>query len=115
MLGARYRLMPYLYTAFFESHTFGCPLARPLFFGWPFDVNTHANTEQWMMGDALLVSPILYEGTTTTRAYFPAGVWYNLYTGLAIDGGTEGTYGYVHVSLQFEPSTILFTASFCNQ
>ena len=96
--------MPYLYTAFFESHTFGCPLARPLFFGWPADQSTRTNTEQWMMGDALLVSPILYNGTTTARAYFPAGVWYNLYTGLVTDGGSTGTYAYVHVSLSLQPN-----------
>ena len=60
-----------------------------------------------MMGDALLVSPILYEGTTTARAYFPAGVWYNLYTGLAVDAGANGTHDYVHVSI-FSPALHTF-------
>ena len=30
-----------------------------------------------MMGDALLVSPILYQGATSARAYFPRGTWYD--------------------------------------
>ncbi len=34
----------------------------------------HAN-----VGDALLVSPILRRGETSTQAYFPAGLWYSLY------------------------------------
>ena len=97
VLAARYRLMPYLYTAFFDSHTYGCPVARPLFFGWSSDNTTRAITEQWMMGDALLVSPILYESTSTARAYFPAGTWYDFYTGRAFDA-KNGTYDYVRVS-----------------
>ena len=97
VLAARYRLMPYLYTAFFDSHTYGCPVARPLFFGWSSDNTTRAINEQWMMGDALLVSPILYESTSTARAYFPAGTWYDFYTGRAFDA-KNGTFDYVRVS-----------------
>lgn len=98
VLNARYRLMPYLYSAFFQSHTYGCPLARPMFFGWPSDIATRSINTQWMMGDALLVSPILYQSTSTARAYFPAGTWYDFYTGRAIDS-KNGTYDYVRVSI----------------
>jgi len=35
-----------------------------------------------------MVTPILYEGANSTRAYFPASVWYRLYTGEAIYGPT---------------------------
>ena len=41
------------------------------------DNNTRGISEQWMMGDALLVSPILYQGATSARAYFPQGTWYD--------------------------------------
>ena len=50
VLGWRLRAMPYLYASFFDSHTYGCPIARPLFFTFPSDANTLAIKEQWMMG-----------------------------------------------------------------
>lgn len=34
---------------------------------------------QWMMGDALLISPVLNDTEDTVNAYFPDGEWLNLY------------------------------------
>ena len=42
--------MPYLYSAFYDSHARGCPVARPLFFVFPADTTTLLLREQWMMG-----------------------------------------------------------------
>ena len=50
VLGWRLRLMPYLYSAFYDSHARGCPVARPLFFVFPGDATTLLLREQWMMG-----------------------------------------------------------------
>jgi len=50
VLGWRLKAMPYLYTAFYDSHTFGCPIARPLWFNFPSDSTTLGLMEQWMMG-----------------------------------------------------------------
>ena len=51
VLGWRLKAMPYLYTAFYDSHTFGCPIARPLWFSFPSDSTTLSLHEQWMMGE----------------------------------------------------------------
>jgi alpha-glucosidase (family GH31 glycosyl hydrolase) len=79
--------MPYLYTAFYDAHTFGCSVMRPLFFSFPGDAASYNIDQQWMLGDALMVAPILTQGTISTSAYFPSGVWYNLYDHTTITGG----------------------------
>ena len=50
VLGWRLKALPYLYSAFYDSHTFGCPIARPLWFNFPSDPATLRLQEQWMMG-----------------------------------------------------------------
>lgn len=60
-LGLRYKLLPTLYTTFKHSHDTGVPIARPLFFGWPHDPVTHTTDQQFMLGDSILVSPVLEE------------------------------------------------------
>ncbi len=56
----RLRALPALYTAFYEARTRGCPVARPLVFAFPRDVaNARGVHLQWMLGDSLLVSPVV--------------------------------------------------------
>jgi len=77
-LMARYALLPYLYTLFYESHLHGSPVARPLFFNFPKDANTYGIDAQFMWGHALLISPVLKQGASSVSAYFPKGTWYSL-------------------------------------
>jgi alpha-glucosidase (family GH31 glycosyl hydrolase) len=84
-LNLRYRLLPYLYTLFYNAHASGSLVAQPLWATFPEDAHTHEIDEQFMLGDSLLVSPALYEGQTTVTAYFPnsadgsaSAVWHSL-------------------------------------
>ena len=81
----RLRALPYHYTAFYDAHTNGCSVMRPLFFSWPSDSASLLIDRQWMLGDAIMVAPILLKGTITVPAYFPAGKWYDLYNHSSID------------------------------
>lgn len=41
-----------------------------------------------MVGDALLVSPVLQQGATSVEAYFPQGTWHSLWDdGQAVQAG----------------------------
>lgn len=81
-IGMRYRLLPYIYTLGYQAHVSGIPIARALFFEFPGDVTVHGSPvldTQFMLGNALLVTPVLTQGATSVTGYLPAGTWYNLF------------------------------------
>lgn len=81
VLGARYSLVSYLSTLFFEAHVAGGAVARALVLEFPADAATHALDQQFMLGAALLVSPALAAGVTAVRAYLPpAADWFDFWT-----------------------------------
>ncbi|ETV78512.1 hypothetical protein H257_08029 [Aphanomyces astaci] len=81
-LRQRYQLLPYLYTQLYRMHVDGgAVVIRPLYFEFP-SVDTFALDAQYLVGPALLVSPVLDEGAVRVRAYFPPeDDWYDLWTG----------------------------------
>ena len=74
-LSIRYQLLPYLYTLFYNAHINGEMVARSLWVNFPSDVTTLSINGQFMWGDAILISPVLDQGSTTVKAYFPQGYW----------------------------------------
>ncbi|KAL3667012.1 hypothetical protein V7S43_007957 [Phytophthora oleae] len=78
-IGLRYRLLPYIYTLGYHAHRDGLPIARPLLMEFPADTVTHNITYQFMLGNALLVTPVVNQGATTVTGYFPRGIWYNIF------------------------------------
>jgi len=84
----RYRLLPYLYTTLEEAHRTGVPLWRPLILNFQADENTANLDDQFMIGDALLVAPVLREGERGREVYLPAGArWHDFWTGAPHRGG----------------------------
>ncbi|KAK9816687.1 hypothetical protein WJX72_003707 [[Myrmecia] bisecta] len=79
---ARYALLPYYYTLFRQSFTHGAPLLRPLWFEFPDAVETFAMQDEFMLGPAMLVAPVMEPGAQTREVYLPAGSrWYDAITG----------------------------------
>src|SRR4029453_4730163 len=75
------RLLPYLYCLFAEAHRRGTPIMRPLFWQHQDDPNAVTASDQFLLGEHLLVAPILRQGATARSVYLPAGEWYDFWTG----------------------------------
>jgi len=76
-LGMRYQLLPYLYTLFYHAHVEGATVARALWVNFPSDSSAFNRDGQFMLGSAVLISPVLTQGATSVNAYFPTGYWYD--------------------------------------
>ena len=86
----RYRLMPYLYSTAAQACREGLPMIRAMMTVFPEVPELYSAGDQYMLGDALLVKPVtrpLAEGGGQTEVQLPPGGWYDLYTGLYLEGG----------------------------
>lgn len=85
-LELRYKLLPYLYAKFWESSETGAPVQRPLLFDFQHDAAARETDDQYLLGDALLVAPVMKPGVVARSVYLPAGTWYDWHTGQAHAG-----------------------------
>lgn len=76
----RYSLLPYWYTMFYHASESGAPVMRAMWVEFPADSRTFAMDDQWMVGDSLLVKPVVTQGGKSVDVYLPAGAWYDFYT-----------------------------------
>ena len=83
-LERRYRLLPYIYTLFYNSHKTGLPVMEPVFFANPKDLRLRAEQEAFLLGDNLLVVPAF-----STNPTLPYGIWENL---SLVDGDMQDKY-----------------------
>ncbi|HKG80333.1 MAG TPA: TIM-barrel domain-containing protein, partial [Pyrinomonadaceae bacterium] len=87
-LKLRYALLPFLYTTLEEAHRTGVPVFRPLLLNYQDDSNTYNLDDQFMIGEDLLVAPVLKPDVTRRLVYLPAGAWYDYWSNKRYTGGT---------------------------
>jgi alpha-glucosidase len=88
----RYRLLPYLYTQYWRAHRFGQPILRPTFFEFEDDPNAFDDCDEFMVGNALLVAPVVGPGACEREVYLPGHAdgrteWADFHTGQYYPGG----------------------------
>ena len=95
-LGMRYRLLPFMYTLLYKAHTEGSTFATPMWFTFPDDPTAVTVDEQFMLGDAVLISPVLEEGQQSVNAYFPKQLWYD-FSDFSLDIDASSGSQYVNI------------------
>ncbi|MEL6986460.1 MAG: glycoside hydrolase family 31 protein, partial [Bacteroidota bacterium] len=85
----RYRILPYIYTSFYQYHKFGTPMLQPICFLDQEDRETHSRADEFMLGNHMLSAPVLSPGARSRKMYLPKGRWYDYWTGKAAEGGKE--------------------------
>lgn len=88
-MAERERLLPYFVTLAELAHRTGAPYARPLWWQHPRDRALRDCEDAFLLGDALLVAPVLEPGVRRRRVRLPRGCWYDTATGTAYDGPGE--------------------------
>jgi alpha-glucosidase (family GH31 glycosyl hydrolase) len=92
----RERLVPYLAEAGERAARERIPIMRPLVLDHPDDERTWDFPYEYLLGDALLVAPVVQPGVVEWDVYLPAGEW----VGLANPGSDPGqTPGHTSVTV----------------
>ncbi|WP_395627254.1 TIM-barrel domain-containing protein [Daejeonella sp.] len=85
----RYKLLPYIYTTFWEHYRYYFPIIRPLVLHEQENVFTHTIQEIFTFGDKILVAPVSNQGVRLKNVYLPSGSWYDFWTYERLHGGRE--------------------------
>jgi alpha-D-xyloside xylohydrolase len=102
------RLMPYLSATAREAYRDGVPMMRPMALEFPDDRATTHLELQYMLGDRVLVAPVM-SASGEVSYYLPGGTWTSLLDGSLVDGGrwlTE-THGFDSLPLLVRPDAVL--------
>ena len=91
-------LMPYIYGHAVQSARTGIPVLRPMLLEFPEDPTCAFLDRQYMLGDSLLVAPVMSEDGIVTY-YLPKGRWTHFLNGEVREGGRWYTDYYDYFSL----------------
>jgi alpha-glucosidase len=86
-LELRYRLLPYIYSAFMRASETGDPIQRPFAYDFQHDRHARETDDAYLFGEALLVAPVYAPGCTARHVYLPHGTWVDWYSDERYSGG----------------------------
>ena len=89
MINMRYQLLPFLYNEFYNASKTGMPIMRPMFLNYQNDRECYNQQAQYqfMVGENVLVAPVLTENSDFKKLYLPEGNWLYIKTGTVYKGG----------------------------
>lgn len=83
----RVNLQPYLWETAQDCAAHSRPMMRPLVYDWPDDSLAAATDDEFLLGDSLLVAPLLEENAESRTVYLPQGQWIGLFDQIWYEGG----------------------------
>ncbi|WP_406738895.1 glycosyl hydrolase [Streptomyces sp. NBC_00853] len=86
VMAERERLRPYFVTLAHLARRTGAPYVRPVWWGTPEERRLRDCEDAFLLGDALLVAPVLECGADRRAVRLPRGRWYDTATGAAYEG-----------------------------
>ena len=87
-INLRYRLMPYIYSLFYEASQTGMPVSRSLAFEWTDDAKIYEYANEYTFGPSILVCGVnSYQHLH--KIYLPEGEWFDFLTDEPLAGGRE--------------------------
>lgn len=83
----REQLRPYLIKQALQCAEKGVPLMRPMAYAYPADIQAAQAEYQYLLGDRLLICPVMKSGVREISVYLPAGQWQDPFSGEVLSGG----------------------------
>ena len=108
-------LMPYLYAQAVHTHHTGVPMMRAMLLEFD-EIGCEDLDRQYMLGDAILVAPVLREDGAVDY-YLPQGKWTHLLTGETLEGHgwRRDTYDFFSLPVYVRENTILPVGSYAER
>ena len=79
-------LVPYLYRHAVAAHLTGLSTMHHLVVDFPDDEQVLDTDDQYLLGDSLMIAPVLQPGARRRKLYLPQGRWYNFWDGGQFEG-----------------------------
>lgn len=83
-----------------EATEKGIPMIRALLLEFPNDTLTYTIKDEFLLGEDLLIAPVVVKGAKSREVYFPIGEWVNVWTNETIQGNRTKS---VHSEIGFPP------------
>lgn len=95
-LRLRHYLLPFLYSANYETHINSVPICKPMYYDYPENENAYTVDNQYMFASQLLVAPITKPNDDallmgSVDVWLPDGKWTDIFTGKMYNGNRKLT------------------------
>lgn len=99
IVSLRYRLLPYLYSEYMKAALTGDMFIKPVAFLYPEDEVLREIEDQLIIGDSIMIAPIVEEGSVMRKVYLPENMTMVKYDGKRF-ACSEASEGWLEIEVQ---------------